>query len=123
MVSEFWFWVSGLGRLVSVLLGFVVSVFVLKKVSVLWFRVNGFGAALICGFCFRFQKCFRACGVSGYGFLLRFCLWFLGLWFMVYDCRFRVSGFGAALLCGFGFHCQKCVRSCVVSAKFFFMLS
>ena len=80
----------------------------------LWFKVSDFGADLVCVFGFRFHKCFRVCRVSDYGLLLRLCLWFLGSWFMVYDCGFRVWGVGFRCCsdCGFGFHGQKyvCVR-------------
>ena len=44
-----------------------------------------------------------------------------GLWFLIAGFWFRVSGFGAALICGFNFHCRKCVHSCVVSGYVFLL--
>ena len=39
-----------------------------------WSWVSGFGAALVCGFGLRFQKCLRSSfGASGYEFLICLC--------------------------------------------------
>ena len=85
---------NGVVRLEFIIMGFCqVSVLVFLvdgfgfSVLGFWFRVSGFCAALVCGFGLHFQNCFRSFRVSVRGFLISFCLGFIGVWFLV-------SGFG-----------------------------